>query len=480
MTHQSFNRLLRRAVLLPAILLALLSIGLLWQFSRLKEAGGWVLHTDQVVDETRLLRSYLLDMETGMRGFLLYGNTQFLEPYDIARPLVAPSLARIKALASTKPLQLSRLAVLDKHIKTWIEYTDTQINPNRKATLDANPLITQDQHGKVTMDGLRKEILEFLSEEKSIQAGRVSQFEADEKLLIDVFILATIVLGATIAIFGRPQLRFLSRRYEQALRSEADRQVQMVFAHKKLQEHVAELESERSIREIFVSTLSYDLRNPLGVIQMSADLLMTNPEEEAEQKAVFMKMIFNAASRANRMIENLLDANRIKVGEAIPLQIEHQDLRVVATELVDDLKLVYANLISIIGPAVDFGGWWSADCIRRMLENLCTNAMKYGTRDALVTVTLRKPAGHVEFAVHNEGQPLSAEEQTKLFEPFQRSRSAQASGQQGWGLGLTLVKNLAEAHGGHVRVESGIGLGTTFIVCLPDDARNFSTARHSG
>jgi signal transduction histidine kinase len=77
--------------------------------------------------------------------------------------------------------------------------------------------------------------------------------------------------------------------------------------------------------------------------------------------------------------------------------------------------------------------------------------------------------------VHNEGKPIPTEEQAALFRPFGRAARAVASGQRGWGLGLTLVKGVAEAHGGEVHLESEPGRGTTFTVALPLDARPFQS-----
>jgi signal transduction histidine kinase len=78
-------------------------------------------------------------------------------------------------------------------------------------------------------------------------------------------------------------------------------------------------------------------------------------------------------------------------------------------------------------------------------------------------------------AVHNDGSPISPEDQSKLFDAFKRTDSARRGGQHGWGLGLTLVKGIAESHGGSVSVESAAGRGTTFTIMLPTDARQHKT-----
>ncbi|MGZ3790455.1 MAG: sensor histidine kinase, partial [Bacteriovorax sp.] len=91
-----------------------------------------------------------------------------------------------------------------------------------------------------------------------------------------------------------------------------------------------------------------------------------------------------------------------------------------------------------------------------------------------VTIAMSADDHWAEISVHNEGEPISLEEQKYLFNQYSRTKSAVGSGQIGWGIGLSLVKGLAEAHGGTVRIESDSQSGTTFIVRLSLDARKNS------
>ena len=118
-------------------------------------------------------------------------------------------------------------------------------------------------------------------------------------------------------------------------------------------------------------------------------------------------------------------------------------------------------------------GIWSGEELRRALWNLATNAIKYGAPDKPVTITIKRTDAGAQASVHNDGCVLSREDQARLFEPFARTRSAQAGGLRGWGLGLTLVHGCAEAHGGRVKVNSDAATGTTFTLELPLDARPY-------
>lgn len=108
------------------------------------------------------------------------------------------------------------------------------------------------------------------------------------------------------------------------------------------------------------------------------------------------------------------------------------------------------------------------DCggIKRALENLMINAIKYGACDTPIKVSLTQFNTEVCLQVHNEGNPIPLKEQASLFEYYHRSNDRSGS-QQGWGIGLTLVKGIAEAHDGKVEVKSSKEEGTTFSIVLP-------------
>ncbi|MGZ3686776.1 MAG: sensor histidine kinase [Bdellovibrionota bacterium] len=116
-------------------------------------------------------------------------------------------------------------------------------------------------------------------------------------------------------------------------------------------------------------------------------------------------------------------------------------------------------------------GKWSCKDLQRVIENLITNAVKYGYDASPITLTLMDLGGEVELSVHNFGNPIPQEDQRNLFEAFERARAADSGTKKGWGLGLTLIRGVAEAHGGSARVRSDPEAGTTFTVRLPRDSR---------
>jgi signal transduction histidine kinase len=105
--------------------------------------------------------------------------------------------------------------------------------------------------------------------------------------------------------------------------------------------------------------------------------------------------------------------------------------------------------------------------MRRVIENLVTNALKYGAADQPITISLDKTPDGVRLTVHNEGNPIPSERQAELFTLFRRLEPMK---NEGWGLGLVLVKGIIEAHGGKVYIESSKERGTSFVLELPQHA----------
>lgn len=235
-----------------------------------------------------------------------------------------------------------------------------------------------------------------------------------------------------------------------------------------LEEKVHALTVERAMRERYASILSHDLLGPLNVARMASALLMSDPQKQSG----LASKINISLDRAERMIRDLLDASRIRANERLSLHLDECVLANVARGVIEELAALHEERF-VLRIEEDIHGIWDAEQLRRAIWNLATNAVKYGDPDRPVTIRGRRDLDQVEVSVHNYGAEIGAEAQARLFDPFSRATPAQTGGKPGWGLGLTIVRGCAEAHGGSVSLQSNPAEGTTFFLRLPLDSRPY-------
>jgi signal transduction histidine kinase len=234
------------------------------------------------------------------------------------------------------------------------------------------------------------------------------------------------------------------------------------------QAKLAELTQRAAFRERFVGIVGHDLRNPLQAIRFALDVLLKRKDTTGEQGKILGRAVASA-DRMTRMIHDLLDLTRARLGDGIPIERKPTELDVVCQQVIDELSIAHpARAVELDrGPSV------CCDCdpdrIAQVVSNLIGNALKYSPPDTPVRITLREEGGAALLSVHNRGTPISAEELGHLFDPFWRGprEKGNKSGEDSLGLGLFIVKQIVCAHGGSIDVTSTPGEGTTFTARLP-------------
>ena len=222
-------------------------------------------------------------------------------------------------------------------------------------------------------------------------------------------------------------------------------------------------ETLRDIQELFMVTLTHDLRGPLNVVKMGTQLTLRRLERGDTHVDVATKML-NAVNRLDSMIQNLLDASRLRAGQSLKIEFEECDLEMLVQDVAEDLNFAYGERFVVVCDS-DIRSYCSRKEIRRVIENLAINAVKYGNPSTPITLTLQQTETQISLTIHNEGNPIAPDAQSILFQQFRRTSAAED--QTGWGLGLFLAKSITEAHQGTIEVESAQGKGTSFIVKLP-------------
>jgi signal transduction histidine kinase len=230
--------------------------------------------------------------------------------------------------------------------------------------------------------------------------------------------------------------------------------------------------AQSALRERFIVTITHDLRNPLQVISSAAELLLH--VDDIEKIRDLAARIIGNSQRMDRMIQELLDAAVFQSGERLKLHLSEFDIMEVVQEVQEQLAEYCGPRLKVIGTSVT--GWWDRDAMKRVLENLLNNALKYGAADAAIRVKIDCSHGRMLLTVHNEGEAIPQQELESIFQVFRRAEAAKDSEKRGWGLGLPYVRSVAESLGGSVQIDSAPGRGTTLSIDVPVDARPFQNA----
>ncbi len=224
-----------------------------------------------------------------------------------------------------------------------------------------------------------------------------------------------------------------------------------------------ELRRTAEFRERFLGIVSHDLRNPLNTIQLSATVLM-NSECVVMNHLKLVRRIVTSAERMGRMIEDLLDFTRGRLGGGIPINRQPANLRHICRHVLEELELGHPERELRLSATGNFQGEWDPDRLSQLIGNLGKNALDYSPEPTPVDFVLRDEGDSVLVEVHNAGSPISADQLPHVFEPFRRATERATAG---LGLGLFIVQQIVRAHGGTIEVCSTEADGTTFTVRLP-------------
>jgi signal transduction histidine kinase len=227
----------------------------------------------------------------------------------------------------------------------------------------------------------------------------------------------------------------------------------------------AEIENARvaEFRERFVGIVSHDLRGPLNAIRMAAEITRMSGELPGSLHR-YPEVIVDNVDRMARMIADLLDLTRGRLGGGIPVQPRRANLHEIVLAALETAGLARPGRKIVTETRGDLDGAWDPDRIRQAIGNLLTNALDHGAPHSLVRLELVDQGDRVSIAVHNDGPPIASDQLPHIFEPF---RGRVAGSGAGLGLGLFIVSEIARAHGGRVEASSTAEGGTTFRIALP-------------
>jgi len=226
------------------------------------------------------------------------------------------------------------------------------------------------------------------------------------------------------------------------------------------------------LKSDFVANVSHELRTPLALIRLYAETLELGRLKEKEKYQEYFRIIREESERLTALINNILDFSRIEAGRK-EYEFKETNLAELVRSTLDSYRFQIEqngfafeeNISSDIPPVVV-----DREAIARSLLNLVNNALKYSKERKYIGVSLYRANGSVALEVRDRGIGIAPAEQEKIFEKFYRCGDPLVHNIKGSGLGLSLVRHIARAHGGDVSVESAPEKGSTFIIVLPLDA----------
>jgi len=305
------------------------------------------------------------------------------------------------------------------------------------------------------------------------------------------------LLGALVIVAGRPPQRYgqaelhlaeefayraavaieNARLYENTRRATCDlleANQQMVSATIRAQElteaaetATARLEqSERELlavaefREVFIGIVGHDLRNPLNSIVMASALLLQRGRLDAQDQKTVTRIV-KSSHRMTRLITQLLDLTRVRLGGGFPLEPQPVDLREVCTAVVEE----FAAQIELAMDG-DLTGTWDSDRLAEALSNIAGNGIEHAAPGTALSVKAHAEGAEVVVAISNQGSPIPAAVLPFIFEPFRRAMQHEKSAAGNLGLGLYIANQIVLSHGGTLTAHSALGT-TTFVMRLP-------------
>ena len=235
-----------------------------------------------------------------------------------------------------------------------------------------------------------------------------------------------------------------------------------VFLYRNIRQEmeIARLKSE------FVSNVSHELRTPLSIIRMFAETIELNRMESDQERAEFCKIIRRESERLAHIIENFLDISRLEAGER---EYKFEDINL--NKIVEDILNIYRFHLENRGFILDtklsdqklmMKG--DEESVAEVLINLLDNSMKYSEKQKYILVSTLSENGKIVLQVEDKGIGIPEEEHDRIFKKFYRIRRVKGVRQKGMGLGLTLVKNIVDAHGGEIEVRSAQNGGSCFRI----------------
>ncbi len=459
-------------VVAMAVVIALAAVS---TFQR-DERQRMVEHTLNVQQAITRTLSLMQDAETGQRGFLLTKDATYLEPHTLAVAAIEPQLNALETMVSDNAGQVARLSQLRREVATRLGLIARSIEDTEGGNLGAALALVSEKAGKAAMDRVRAIAAEMLADESILLDRRVAEDRASGDLL-----RATLLVAAIVALVLGVMLFLAFRRFavalavsHDALGAKNEQLEKEIAARRDTEAQLVQAQKMEAVGQL-TGGLAHDFNNMLAVVISALGLMRRRIDAGDRDIGKFVDAADDSAKRAATLTNRLLAFARRQ--PLSPQLIEPNKLVSGMSEL---LRRTLGEQISI--ETVLAGGLWRTHADPSQLENSLLNlavnardAMPEGGRitletsnahldDAYASSNVGVPAGqYVMVAVTDNGPGMTPEVLAKAFEPFFTTKPVG----KGTGLGLSQVYGFVKQSGGHIKIYSESGKGTSVKIYLP-------------
>jgi signal transduction histidine kinase len=480
-----------------AVGLAILFAVLFFAIVSLRDRSLEAQRSQQVIAAASQLQTLVVDMQTGVRGFIIFDKPKYLEPWRTARQRYPRARATFLQLTRGNPLLRQRAMQITALADEYV----LNVTPELIGFMQRNPNVAKEfvssNFANDQVPAIRKLFGKLLSSERAVGADRARRVNSTTRnaLIAGGIGLATalllILLGAQYVnrAVARPvrmtadaAARIAGGDLSGRLREDGPGEIGQLERSfntmaASLESTVADLEERNrklyeseQVKSELVSSVSHELRTPLASV-LGFSALMLERDLPQEEMARYLEVIRAEARRLAALLNDLLDLQRVEQ-QTLELRVEEFDLNgLLATQVTLYSAQSEAHQLRLdrIGEPIIVRG--DRDRLAQVVGNLLSNAIKYSPSGGEVQIRAAQLGDEAWVWVQDHGLGIPANHQDRIFTKFFRGDVGRERGISGTGLGLVLARQIVEAHGGEVGFESEENVGSTFWFWLPAAAR---------
>lgn len=428
-----------------------------------KEATRSVIRSYQVIQSSTQLFSILKDMETGQRGYIITGDSTFLEPYNEAKSDLQSEKDTLRSLIGKNTQQSILLeGKVLQAVNRKYDHLESSLVIFKSFGRDSASRLISTRIGKAHMDTLRVLVHDLVQREKALLAEQDRKLEANTEMedAIRFYSFALIGLTSLVALITiiRKQ-RSNTQLLDQLKRANEE------LEHKVL-ERTRQLEEANQAKDHFLGIASHDLKVPIAGMLRLVELMKLNTRSEPDTG--YLNYMHESCTGMQQLITNLLDINRIE--QRVMTVVNHTvDLNVLLSKLENEFSYSCKKKnIALTIDKVQGTIHTDQDALFRILENLLSNAVKFSPPGKEVRLRSTRYNRTIKFEIIDQGPGIPEEDMPLLFGRFQKLTNTPTAGESSTGLGLSIVKELTTLLGGGISVTSRRGEGSVFIVVIPE------------